>query len=314
LKSKILLLLYQNNGGYVSGQRIASELKISRVAVKKHIDALIDKGYKISALKKSGYALTDFDDIFDETSVKMFLSLKNIDIDTAFYSDTDSTNEQAKKLYGQKKHGIVAALKQSGGKGRLGRKFISEEGGVYVTYYRPQPDITPFDAVKTVIACAVAAHKTLIKYCACKIKWTNDILCGNKKICGILCEMLTESESVNFIVQGAGFNINNDIPQSLNDIARSLKRITGQNINRAKFCAEFIYNLINCNDMLFGGNFDKLLKYYKENCVTLNNNVTVSGRESFNGYAFDIDENGFLIVKTEGGIKKVAYGDVSVSL
>ncbi|MDD4002667.1 MAG: biotin--[acetyl-CoA-carboxylase] ligase, partial [Clostridia bacterium] len=200
------------------------------------------------------------------------------------------------------------------GKGRLGRKFISEEGGVYVTYFRSQPEISPLDAVKTVIACAVAAYKTLTQYCDCKIKWTNDILCGNKKICGILCEMLTESESVSFIIQGAGFNINNDIPQSLFDTAISLKQIIGKSVNRAKFCADFIYNLIICNDMLFSCNFDKLLSYYKENCVTLNKNITVSGKDSFNGYALDIDENGFLIVKTDSGIKKVAYGDVSVSV
>ena len=313
MKHRILNILYDNIGDFVSGEHIASLLSISRVAVKKHIDSLILKGYNISSVKKSGYMLTVLDDIFDETSLKMFFSLKGIDIDINFLEVTDSTNVQAKKFFNKSNEGIVTATIQTAGKGRKGRSFESPEGGIYISYYcRPQ-NITPFDAVKAVIGTAVAVNKTLNSLGAdCKIKWTNDVFYQDKKICGILCEMLTESEKVEYLLQGTGININNTFTNGLKDIATSLSEVTGKKYNRAKICADFIFELKSCNDMLFKGEFKGLLEYYKQNCYTLGKHVTVSGAENYTAFAVDIDENGFLIVKTKDGFKTVIYGDVSV--
>lgn len=312
MKSEILRLLYLRRGEFVSGREIAEALKISRVAVKKHIDGLIKSGYCIEPRKKNGYMLGDTGDIFDEVSLKMFLSLKGIDIDVDFYRQTESTNDIAKNKQNFAE-GIVAAAKQTQGRGRRGREFVSDEGGVYLSYYVRPENLTPFDAVKAVICAAAAAHKTLSAYCGCVVKWPNDILGDGKKICGLLCEMLSESERVSLIIQAAGINVNNEIAPSIKDIAASLKDITGKNINRAELCAGFVDNLRYFNSLLFGGNFGEALDYYKKNCVTLNKEVTVYGGQTFSGVAEDIDENGFLTVKTESGAtEKVIYGDVSV--
>lgn len=313
MKSDILKILYQKKGEYISGEYIASALNISRVMVKKHIDTLTGRGYDIDAVKKKGYCLQKTDDIFDKTSLNMFLKLNGIYCDVFFYDKTDSTNTQAKKLAQVYKEGVVAAAAQTEGKGRMGRGFASNEGGVYISYFYHPKNITPFDAVKTVIASASAALMTAAKYCNCKIKWANDILCKDKKICGILSEMLTESERVEHIIQAAGFNIYNDL-SGLWDTADNIYNLTGKKIIRAEFAADFIKNLKICNGML-ENDYPSLQQYYKQNCCTLGKEVTAYGaKEIIKGLAIDIDDNGFLLINTGSCIRTITYGDVSVKI
>lgn len=313
---RILEILYGNMGQSVSGEHMAEILGISRTAVKKHIDKLINSGYNISAVKKSGYSLDYFDDNFDRFSLGMFFKKYGIDMDIVFYDETDSTSTQAKKQFFNSSEGIVAAARQTGGRGRRGRSFISENGGLYVSYYTKPRGISPFDAVKAVISAAAAVKNTLDFYNAdCGIKWANDIFIGGKKVCGILCEMLCESERTDFLLQGIGININNDFEGSpLKDIAISLKQATGKKFMRAEICARLIKELKKCNDMLFDGKFADILNIYKKNCITLHKEVYISAERSFKAYAEDIDENGFLLVRTPEGLKRIVYGDVSVKV
>lgn len=313
MKHKILKSLYQKNNDYVSGEELSKLLGISRPAVKKHIDSLIKCGYNILARKKSGYMLCGLNDILDEYSLKMFFDIYGIDIDIHFFQSTDSTNNQAKKLFGKSTTGIVSSSVQTSGKGRKGRKFVSGEGGVYVSYYCRPVNLTPFDAVKVVISAAVAADKTIKSFgVKSGIKWANDIFCGNKKLCGILCEMITAGEYAEFMVQGIGINVSNTFDDGLKDIAASIESITGIKPQRADVCAMLIKELTACNSILFNGGFQNLLDYYRQNCITVGNNVKVSGEEEYFGKAVSVDDNGFLVVETENGNKTVTYGDVSV--
>jgi BirA family biotin operon repressor/biotin-[acetyl-CoA-carboxylase] ligase len=314
LKHKIIKILHQNKGKYVSGEEIAKALSISRAAVKKHIDWLIASGWDITALKKCGYSLRETGDIFDEYSLRLYFDIYKIDIDITFLKSVDSTNNEAKKLQQRSKEGIVAAAIQTNGKGRKGRQFVSAKGGLYVSYYCHPENLSPFDAVKAVISAAAAANKTVKSTGAeSGIKWANDIYSCGKKVCGILCEMVTEGEKAAFLVQGIGINVSNKIEGELSAFASDLETITGKKFCRAEICAVLIKNLIECNNMLIR-DFNSLLKYYKENCITLGKKVTVYDSGEYEGIATEIDENGFLIVNTQRGIKTVTYGDVSVKI
>lgn len=313
MKHLILKILYNNIGNFISGQSIAKDLQISRTAVKKHIDSLNNIGYNIISQKNRGYMLINDDKNFDKYKIKMYLDNNFADMEVFFYEQINSTNIKAKEHILNCNQGVVIAEKQQSGKGRRGREFISEKGGIYLSYFCKPENITPFDAVKTVITSAVAVCKTIKSLGVdCKIKWANDIFYKDKKLCGILCEMVSESEKVNYLIQGIGINVNNDIPTNLQDIAISLKEITNKEYDKAKICAMIVKELKICNQMLFEDKFNKLLDYYKENCLTLNKKVTVYGKTEYSAIAKDIDNNGFLLIETKEGIKPVLFGDVSV--
>lgn len=311
MKAAILGFLCERLGEYVSGEEISRALGISRMAVKKHIDGLKERGYEVVSAKRRGHMLASLDDVFDEISAELFLRRKGLSLSLRFFEETDSTNLQAKRL-AAKGSGIVAAAAQWGGKGRMGRSFVSRPGGIYFTYYCRPKGLSPMDALKAVFCAALAAQRAISKYVECGIKWTNDIYAGDKKVCGILCEMVSDNDSVELLLEGIGINVNNEIDGSLADKAASLRQLAGRKISRAELFSETVYFLKHYNNLLFSGRFDEVLREYKSKCVTIGRRVEVRGDGSFTGIAEDIDENGFLVVKTSSGHKKVISGDVSL--
>lgn len=314
---KILKILYDKAGEKISGEDISSALGISRVAVKKHIDKLNASGFKITATKKSGYKLENFEDLYNYETIALYLLENNNDIYLEFYYEIDSTNLRAKQLFNKKSSGLIVAASQSQGRGRHMRSFLSQDGGVYMSYFcKPKIAVPACEALKLILVAAVAVNRIIKKYLPdSNIKWANDIYYDKKKVCGILCEMLCESSQAEYVVFGIGINANNLFKNTeLEQIASSIFEFTEKKVNRAKLCAEVLTELINVIDVFYNGGFKDILYEYKENCLSLNREVKVIlNNESYFGYATDIDDDGFLLVKNEKGeINRVLYGDISV--
>src|SRR5665647_577687 len=137
---------------------------------------------------------------------------------------------------------VVISETQTGGKGRLGRKWFSPPGGIWMTIIL-QPDLKIQDLSKMTLLSASAISETLVNNykISVKIKWPNDIYCSGKKLCGILAE----SEKVNsftYLLIGIGINVNNNYCNDKNGNlnAASLKELTGKQINRNLLIAEIL--------------------------------------------------------------------------
>jgi len=137
---------------------------------------------------------------------------------------------------------VVISETQTGGRGRLGRKWFSPPGGIWMTIIL-QPDLKMQDLSKMTLLSASAISETLVNNykISVNIKWPNDIYCNGKKLCGIL----VESEKVNsftYVLIGIGINVNNDFFNDKNDNlnAVSLKEITASHINRNLLIAEIL--------------------------------------------------------------------------
>ena len=137
---------------------------------------------------------------------------------------------------------VVISETQTGGRGRLGRKWFSPPGGIWMTIIL-QPDLKMQDLSKMTLLSASAISETLVNNykISVNIKWPNDIYCNGKKLCGILAE----SEKVNsftYVLIGIGINVNNDFFNDKNDHlnAVSLKEITASHINRNLLIAEIL--------------------------------------------------------------------------
>jgi len=144
--------------------------------------------------------------------------------------EVDSTNEFLKRNYKSFHDGaVVVAIKQSAGKGRMGRNWYSPEGGLwYSVLFKPKIHINLHVYTKIFsIAIVEVLRKLKVK---AYIKWPNDIYYDGKKICGILSEAVSVNDRVVAIVVGVGLNVNNDIPSEISDIAISLKDILKKKI------------------------------------------------------------------------------------
>ena len=211
------------------------------------------------------------------------------------------------------------ADRQTAGRGRAGRSFRSDAGqGVYLSMLlRPACAAT---AAMTVTAHVAVAVCHALERCGVQpgIKWTNDLVLGAKKICGILTELTVEAESgtVDSIVAGIGVNVRQrpeDFPEELRAIAGSVYSETGLELSRARLAAEMVRAL---DEMYLDWQRDPraYLSDYRARCVTVGRPVrVVRGEDVRTGFAEAVDDDFALVVRWEDGTREtVTGGDVSV--
>ncbi len=254
-------------------------------------------------------------------SIKNKLSKENIlshlksDINVFCFDTIDSTNNEAKRRTDtlSPTPTLFVANHQSAGRGRLGRSFYSPDStGLYMSLLL-QTDSNFSNIVTLTTATAVCVAKALEDLCNIQpqIKWVNDIYLHDKKICGILCEAITDENTyaIKGIVIGIGVNISTtDFPDELKTIATSV----GQDIDKAVLCATITDNIIN----VFKNIEDKsYIDEYKNRCMVLGREITYTDNGiSKTAIATDIDKNGGLVIKTENGTKTLSTGEITVRL
>ena len=319
MRSDVLELL-REAGGYVSGEKMAEQLGVTRAAVWKKIAALRDAGYDISSAPRSGYILRSAPDRLIEPEIVKGLQTKLVGREIICYDAVDSTNIVLKELarQGAENGTVVVADTQGTGRGRMERAFFSPPGkGIWVSILL-RPDFLPQEAPKCTLMAAVAVAQAMEKFgLRAAIKWPNDILHDGRKLVGILTEMSAEMDRVNYIVIGIGINVNiaeEDFPEELRPIATSLMQMKGEPLSRVAFLQELLRAL----DVLYAdvqrAGFAPVLAAWKKYAVTLGQQVRVlgPGGETFEGTAADIDAEGALLIDTKEGQRRVLAGDVSI--
>ena len=310
MRSSVLKLLRSRAGNYISGEEIAKHLNVSRTAIWKHIRELKQTGYEIVSHAKRGYALMGTPDLLLPNEVKSVLKSDLLGKEVVHFFDTDSTNNEAKKLAadGAVEGTIVVSEAQNSGRGRLSRGFFSPASkGIWLSVIL-RPSFAPQHASKCTLVTAVAVTKAIEKFTGirCGIKWPNDIFYEGKKLVGILTEMNAEMDAVNYIVIGIGINVNiaqAEFPEELQRIATSLQVISGNAIERKELLSQVLVELESAYLEILKNGFLHILGQA----------VNVIGiDQTFSGIAKDIDEDGALLVETENGVERVLAGDVSI--
>lgn len=321
MKQAVLQLLIKNKGKYISGEELSNLLSVSRTAIWKHINSLKEEGYHITSFAGKGYCLVERPDLLSLTEIKTGLQTEILGHNLLCFSSIDSTNEAAKReaVTGASEGTVVIADQQEQGKGRLDRQWVSPPGvGLWFSIIL-RPDLQPAQAAQLTFVSAIAICKALRKVTGLpfSIKWPNDILIENKKVCGILTELSAEIDRINYIVAGIGINVNQqkeDFFPEIRSTAISLLLAAGRTFNRAEILRsvllEYEYQYRN---YLHNG-FMPILDIWRTLNSTLGKEVLVSTREgSFIGVAEDINEDGCLIVKKDSGGREVLIaGDVSL--
>lgn len=319
MKNKVLRML-KDSKGFISGEKISNEFNMTRAGIWKYINMLKEDGYNIESISRKGYRLISSPDILNYEEIEEYLDTDSMGRNIHHFDSIDSTNKKAKEMaLGEKEGTVLVAEEQIGGKGRLGRTWISPKGkGIWMSIIL-KPKVDPMKVAKITLLGAAAVTKALNNLnIRSQIKWPNDILIDGKKICGILTEMNCELNMINYVVMGIGINVNldaNEIPEDLRDKATSVKISEGKEINRK----ELLANILNEFEELYLSFRDKddvsyAIDICRKNSALIGKEIRViKGEEIKLGKALDINEEGQLVVEFENGVVENVYsGEVSV--
>ncbi len=210
---------------------------------------------------------------------------------------------------------VLAAEKQTSGRGRLGRSFESPVGGLYLSMLL-YPKCLPEETATITPCAAVAVSQAIEKICgvAPKIKWPNDLKINGKKLCGIL----TESSSYcgrRYVVIGIGINVNTKVEElapEMQETAASVFDTTGKITDIAALTAEIVRRL---DEMYESWKADKsyCIDEYRKKCDSIGREIyIIRGDERTKVYSVDVDDSFALIVEENGERKRIDFGEISI--
>lgn len=321
MKEEILKLLKESKNEFISGEDISKNFGVSRAAIWKYINILKEEGYEIESVSRKGYRILTSPDTLTYAEIRPYLNTKYIGREIIHFEEIDSTNTKGKELAseGAKDGTVIISEFQNKGKGRLGRTWVSPKGkGIWMSIIL-RPEIDPFSVSKITLLGAVAVNSALKEIgIYTKIKWPNDIILNNKKLCGILTEMSAELNLINYIVMGIGINVNIDqkeFPEELINIGTSLKAEFNMKFNRKELVARIVNNFEKYyEEFIEKQSITNCIKVCRENSVLLGNEVDIIEKgKKRRVKALDIGEDGALIVENNNGeTEKIISGEVSV--
>ncbi len=304
------ILGFLGSGEWVSGEEIASRLGVSRTAVWKRIEGLRTKGYGIDACTRKGYRLSGRPDLLDEKLILSGLKTKWLGRDLRCFGEVDSTNETARSIALAARSGtVVLAETQARGRGRLSRSWASPAGGVWMTLIL-KPGIPLAEAQRINMAVSVALAKAIrgLHGLSARIKWPNDLLIGERKVCGILMEVSAEVDRLDYALVGIGINANVDVsgfPPEWK--ATSLSKELGREVSRSELIQRI---LLEAEDACERMNSREIYEDWRGLSLTLGRLVRIaSATGDVVGEATDLSEDGALLLRTDDGMKRVLAGD-----
>ncbi|HPJ31107.1 MAG TPA: biotin--[acetyl-CoA-carboxylase] ligase [Methanothrix sp.] len=311
-RREIKRVLLEELGDWISGETLAESLGVSRAAVWKQVQSLRAEGYDIEASKR-GYRLGSVPDLLSEDLVGWGLKTRFVGRTIFIFPSLTSTNAEAKSIAASAEEGtVIVSEVQTSGRGRMERPWLSPPGGVWMSIIL-KPRIHPSLASRVNIAAAVAAARALesLYGLEVRIKWPNDLLVGEKKICGILTEMGAEMDQLEYAVVGIGINANLDpdlLPKEWG--ATSISGELDREVLRAQLIGRVLEEVERaCEEV--DGPFEGLLEEWSLRSGTLGRRVRITTRSGeFEGVAEALEDDGALVVRRDDGdMVRVFAGD-----
>ena len=323
LDSSILLAFLEADGEPVSGDRLAKELGVSRVAIWSRLERLRASGYVFAASTRKGYALRSVPRHLDPALLDAHLRRLKVTPKVEFLAEVDSTNSEAERrlAVGQEAPFAVLARTQKAGRGRLGRKWHSApSGNLYLSLaFRPfiPPDrLKPFTLWMGLALCAHVEKTLGLKL---GLKWPNDLQSPDgRKVAGMLTEARLDADSVRELVFGVGLNLtgaSKDFPADLRATAGSLEAVLGSPLDLNREAAGVIAALFRAWEQFEEGTWSRSFrKLWSHHDVLAGKSVRVGLRgDPVAGVVDGIDDEGSLILRTGGGRRAiVSSGEVTL--
>ncbi len=254
--------------------------------------------------------------MIDEKRIQTGFSLNSLKHHVVIFDRVDSTNLQAKKLLDSNaQHGtIVIAEEQTHGRGRLTRSWYSPRGGLYFSVIlREIAAVESIPLYGFLLACVVHQSLKQLTNLQFSLKWPNDVLLGQKKVSGILSELVTEGANSLGIIVGVGINLNSRVEEFPTELQSSVATILSE-INQQSSVEDLLVAIISRLDWWLQSDptLEKVVQVYRRFCSTLGLMVSAEFEGNMiKGKAVDIAANGSLVIKEETGKTiLIDFGDV----
>ncbi|MFW6054327.1 MAG: biotin--[acetyl-CoA-carboxylase] ligase [Thermodesulfobacteriota bacterium] len=316
-----MILDLLKSGEVVSGQELAEAVQISRTAVWKQIRRLRFEGYRIDSTPGLGYALKEIPDLLLPEEIQAGLRTRSLGRKIIYLSEVVSTQAKAKELAEKEapEGTLVLTEKQTRGRGRRQREWVCLPGSIQMSVIL-RPQIPPEQGTHFSLLAGVALVQAVLKVCPDLeplLKWPNDLIVNQKKLAGILAEISSEPERINYLTLGLGLNCNvaaRDLDPQLHEIATSLQIESGRKISRTTLIQALLLELEFLYFDYLNHGFEPLRLKWKARNNTLNSLVQASSsHKTLEGLALDIDQSGGLIIQLDDGQRvTVNAGDVSI--
>lgn len=318
---------------------MAARLGISRAAVWKQIRSLRKRGYEIESSTKKGYRLAGNCDILDADLIRSGLKTQWLGKDLRCFSEVTSTNEVARTIARECRNDainraangsartangtanigtvdetandgtVILAEVQTQGRGRLSRSWASPPGGIWMSLIlRPQISLDRAYRINMAISVAICKALEGLYGLAAGIKWPNDLLIDEKKICGILMEVSAEVDRLEYVVVGIGINANVDVsgyPAEWR--STSLGQELGCGVSRVELIQKILLEIEKSYRHM---DSKEIWEEWRSRSVTLGRQVRISSVSGdLLGRAVDLAEDGALMIQSRDGLHRVLAGD-----
>ena len=317
---KILSFLKAHESEFLSGQDMSDILKISRVAVWKDIKKIRLLGYKIESKQNLGYRLVDSSELLLPWEITQNLNTKFLGKRVYYFDSTDSTQNFAMEIASNDKENgtVVISKKQTGGRGRMKRKWKSPTGGIWMSIIiHPKFDVsyTTLVPIATSLALCMAIEKILkIKP---ELKWPNDVTLKGKKVAGVLVDTSIISNEIENMVLGIGINFKIKPHELASTIKKTpnfygVATLVKKNERALPLVHQFLYELENVFQLINSRRIRKIKNEWTKRSSTIGRNVSIITSEgNVNGKAVKIDSDGALIISNGKKAERILVGDIT---
>ena len=321
---KVLSFFQTHDSEYLSGQDLSDVLKISRVAVWKHIKKIQTLGYKIESKQKLGYRLIDNTEKLLPWEITRDLKTKLIGKRVYYFEEIDSTQNFAQNIAADKKENgtIIIAEKQTSGRGRLDRKWTSPKGGIWFSLIiHPKFDVSSSTLIPILSAVALSKSIKSVLGIETEVKWPNDITMNGKKVAGVLVDASFQTNSIDYLILGIGINFDIDAKKLEKRLTKTpnfygIDSLRGKEDKTPpkKLLKEFLLQFEKNLFQLDKGEKSKIIKEWTKRAAGIGKKITINtSNGKISGISQGIDNDGALKIKTRNEIKKIYVGDVVLS-
>ncbi|UWF48790.1 bifunctional biotin--[acetyl-CoA-carboxylase] ligase/biotin operon repressor BirA [Pseudomonas sp. N3-W] len=314
----LTLLKLLKDGRFHSGQALGEALGISRSAVWKQLQLLeAELGLSIHKVRGRGYQLATPLTLLDPVEVRAHSPA--CDWPVHVFDSIDSTNAEALRAVdrGQAAPFLVLAERQTAGRGRRGRKWVSPfaENIYYSLVLRIEGGMRQLEGLSLVVGLAVMHALREQGVAGVGLKWPNDLLVGQKKIAGILLELVGDPADVCHVVLGVGINVNMQMADEVDQQWTSMRLEAGRMFDRNQLAAGLSVTLESYLARHRVSGFSTIHAEWEQNHLWQGRAVSlIAGVNQIDGVVMGIDSQGALRLKVDGVEKVFSGGELSLRL
>ncbi|MGB0833368.1 MAG: bifunctional biotin--[acetyl-CoA-carboxylase] ligase/biotin operon repressor BirA [Psychrobium sp.] len=308
-------------GGFCSGEQLGEANGVSRAAIGKHIQALVQLGLDIYSVTGKGYRLSAPVELLDVDAIK---AAQDVALPTPVFVESviDSTNNWIKQqissgaLNDSPSGTTIFSEAQTAGRGRRGKQWVSPLGAsLYLsTHWRFEQGISATSGLSLVVGIAIVEALTELGVPNLGLKWPNDVYYQGRKLAGILVELEGQGSDSCDIIIGAGINVH--LPESVTqDIDQPYADIheVGLSLSRNHIAGRILSHLIKLlNEFEFSGFSAFVERWHQHDCFIGQHVQLQMGQRQVTGIAKGVDTQGGLLLEVDQQIQSFFGGEISL--